>query len=348
MNNEIEKGTYIWKNLFWSIMFLICYRNLCFRNVSAWAYSDSNIFFVTTVIICTITGMVFTYSFERNKLSIFSNVVMPFEIYTLISYYNLFAKAILFISSISICFALFVLIRTMSRQIPKKRKTKKLLICRGTYSFYVVFTLCMLALIIPIAGVKIWGYSLYNSNVPPAISKDNDKWSIQNNIDILVKLDEPTWKTLKITDKLTVLQTVANVETRYLGLPKALTVHADNLGEGILGQYDDQTNVITIDVNYLLTCDAHEALDTVAHEAYHAYEHELCQLYDNSDESSQNLMLFRRIECYRKEFQDYCSGEKNEDFIKYYCQYCEEDSRAYAEAAVSDYYEKIYQHMNAN
>ena len=60
-------------------------------------------------------------------------------------------------------------------------------------------------------------------------------------MDTILLLQEDEWEKLSAQERLDVLQTVANIEQRYLGLPNELNVGVANLDADILGYYTDQT-----------------------------------------------------------------------------------------------------------
>ena len=81
-----------------------------------------------------------------------------------------------------------------------------------------------------------------------------------------------------MTDRIDVLQTVADIEAAYWGLPHKLTVITSRTAEHILGHYIDQTHTITIDTNHLQQGNSSDILETLTHEAYHAYEYRLADV----------------------------------------------------------------------
>lgn len=167
---------------------------------------------------------------------------------------------------------------------------------------------------------------------------------ISNNIDTILLLREEEWEKLSVQERLNVLQTVANIEATYLGLPHELNVTVKALDENTQGHYDDSTYTIAINVDHISEDSAEALVETVAHEAYHAYERRLVDLYYSADSQERNLLLFGRIEEYRDNFDNYIDG--NEDLLGYATQAVELDSIKYAIAAVVDYYDAIEEYLN--
>lgn len=163
--------------------------------------------------------------------------------------------------------------------------------------------------------------------------------TIAANIDTVSNLLQDRWDTLDLNEKANTLQTVANIEASYLGLPHELNVKIDTLRESTIAQYDDRTHTITVSITYLESMPAEEMLDSICHESYHAYQHRLIDAYNSVDVEYRDLLTFYFVPIYEEEFQNYVDGK--DDDLAYYFQMCEMKARDYAEESVIDYYEKI-------
>lgn len=160
-----------------------------------------------------------------------------------------------------------------------------------------------------ISGVNILFCStIMKYTVNTATQTSLSEQSLANNIEIIAQLQEDTWRSLSVQERLNVLQTVANVEQRYLGLSNELNVGTANLREGVMGYYSDNTHEIVIDMDSLLNDLSWEVLDTVCHEAYHSYQHRIVDAFNNADGNSKNLKMFRKASSYASEFNNYISG----------------------------------------
>lgn len=179
-----------------------------------------------------------------------------------------------------------------------------------------------------------------NARVKATDSQDQTEETIASNIETLILLDEDAWSILTVQERLDVLQTVANIERYYLGLPNELNVGVANLGKNgetiILASYTDVRHEIIISLSHLLYDSPWDVLDSVCHEAYHSYQCRLVEALNEMSEENQNLKMFSRIRSYAEEIDCYKDGE--DSFIDYYSQKCESDARDYAENAVEDYY----------
>lgn len=157
-------------------------------------------------------------------------------------------------------------------------------------------------------------------------------------------MQDKYWEALTVQERLDVLQTVANIEQRYLGLPIELNVGAANLNAGNLGYYSDETHEIVINMDGLLFDSSLEVLDTVCHESFHSYQYCMIEALNCLDERIGNLRIFQKAHVYAYEFENYINGET--DLYNYYYQNCKSDARDYAEEAVHEYYNRINSYLD--
>lgn len=168
--------------------------------------------------------------------------------------------------------------------------------------------------------------------------------TIENNIKILALLQEDTWPSLSITDRIDVLQTAADIEAAYFGLPHKLTVITSNTSKNVLGHYIDHSHKITISINHIQHGNPRDILETLTHEAYHAYEYRLADVYEDVSDTHKNLRLLNRAKVYCEELNNYTNSE--DDPIGYLFQIVEIDSETYSMAAVERYYDAINTYLN--
>lgn len=162
----------------------------------------------------------------------------------------------------------------------------------------------------------IFGDNILNVSTPATSHNQSSAQTISNNIDTILLLREDEWSTLLVQEKLNTLQTVANIEAHYLGLPNELHVGADNLGEGTLACYNDNTYTISIDLEHLENASVYDVLDSCCHEAYHSFQHRLVDAYNMSDDSLKDLRIFNSAVRYVQEFRNYNNG--GHDFGSYF------------------------------
>ena len=143
-----------------------------------------------------------------------------------------------------------------------------------------------------------------------------------------------------------VLQTVANIESHYLGLHDGVTVQADILPEHTLGIYSDKYRLVRINLTHLESDPVEEVLDTLLHEVHHSYEDRLADVYDAVPSEYQDLRLLRDASHYSEESSNYV--DPREDYYGYISQHVEMDSETYAAYGVQEYYARISEWLAQN
>lgn len=195
--------------------------------------------------------------------------------------------------------------------------------------FLLFFILCLMILL----------WNIFGTNPGFKHKTPSEEMTLANNIDTVSRIRETVWPSLSSEERLETLQTIANIEAHYLGLPYILTVRVSRLESPVLAQYDDKTYTIRLDSDHFETDPARNVVDSVCHEACHAYQICLCKLYDSLDSCYQNLLLFDDVTRYHEEFSSYADGTDSAE--DNYWQKCEQDARSYAGRAVKEYYSAI-------
>ena len=85
-NNTMSKGYCLFEHIFWGILTLIWFNNILFRNIEGLTYDQSRHFLWCTIILSLTVGAAITWKKRRNNLSLFVNVIIPYELYSLIAY----------------------------------------------------------------------------------------------------------------------------------------------------------------------------------------------------------------------------------------------------------------------
>jgi hypothetical protein len=333
--NTMSKTGYFLAHVFWGLLAAVIYQYSCFRCAPGMEFAASRLLLWGLMAGFSVLGIALTWGRRRNHLSMLVNLVLPIEAYMALSYWPYLKRPFIAVAAAAGVTAFAYFLSVMCRKIENKDRCGTVLMRRlrhGVLGGRTLFAVGLILLIAPVAIHTAFGGDLFS----PASAAENH--TIAGHLEELRKLEEDTWETLDRAERLDLLQTVANIEDTYLGLPHELSVTAGDLPESIAGQYDDRTHSITLDDDYLMNRLAHEVLDTVCHEAYHAYQHRLCDAYDSLDSDFKGLLLFYRTEKYTVDFEHYYSGD---DFDAYYSQQVEIDARNYAADAVEDYYAKI-------
>lgn len=346
--NSMGELWFLAEHVFWAVIWMVEYKFLFFRSISGLELTESRRILWAMVIGCSAWGICRQRERHRNMYSVMCNLVTAFGMYTVIAYMPVRPVLIrAFLVGTGILAILYVAliqlqpVRTNSAS--RRRKIRLFRLEQSIAAVHNTVAVGMTALLLTFFLPLVFGSTLLNADVAPTNALESGAQEPESYIQTLLLLQEEEWQTLTVKQKLDVLQTVANLEQSYLGLPNELNVSAENTEENVSGYYRDDTHQIVVSLDDLLQRSAGYVLDTVCHEAYHSYQHRLTELYAAVPEESRRLQVFRSVESYAREFGTYEDGQ--EDFDAYYSQACETDARDYAEKRVSDYEGEIWLYL---
>lgn len=338
---------YLFDCIFYTVVSMIWYKNLLFRCLPGMTYAKSKmtlwIMIGFSILICAFILNRYT----RTGWTVLAALIIPFGLYTVLTYTTTVGNWMLVVLYLAIALAVIYSVFVLTRKIKNRRNRSKIIkrrlhCCCVTLQSSLAIAMLLVVGIIGVQG--IFGDSILKSSVSATVNEQGVSQTISNNIDTVLLLREEEWSQLTTQEKLDTLQTVANIEAHYLGLPNELNVGIANLGEYTLACYNDNTHTISIDLNHLENDSVYDVLDSCCHEAYHSYQHRLVEAYNAADENSKGLRIYKAAAQYGQEFNNYIDGDY--DFCSYYYQNCEMDARDYAEEAVSDYYRRIYEYLD--
>lgn len=254
-NNTQGKTEFITEHIFWLALAWIWYRSLLFRCVPQHTLTESKLILLGFVLVFSAVGILFQMQNNRNGMGVFLDLVLGYGAYTVLTYWPIYPRLIkiclVAAGILSLLYAALVLCRRMrSRKYALKILRRRL----GLVAFMSKKIVGMsLALIMGGSGASVlFGSSLLKSDVRPATKTNLSEQTIANNMDTILLLQEDEWEKLSAQERLDVLQTVANIEQRYLGLPNELNVGVANLDANILGYYTDKTHEIIVSADSLL------------------------------------------------------------------------------------------------
>ena len=210
--------------------------------------------------------------------------------------------------------------------------------CGGTAAMMGFFIVTNVFGLLPVAG----------RSATPTLSKEQEYrrnreiQTISNNIMKLSHLYDNTWEILSMEERIDILQTVADIERDFLGLPHDLTVYTASLPNDIAGRYGNYDHGIYVNENCIKNDLPYDLTKTIAHEAHHAFAWCLIAAYEEASEEMKSLVIFENAEKYKEEFDNYNDGA--EDIFGYYTQKCESDARDYG-IFVADRYKEAIQHF---
>lgn len=335
----------IWK----FVIGFIWYKNLLFRVLPRHDVYES---LKTLFMLSVVSILVYLILFGRwkNGWTTTACFVMPFGIYTVITYEVTSPTFIRIVAVITFLLSTGYTILLLTRKIKNKRKKAlikiyKNRIHRCAYSISCIMTIAMISLMVGIGCKSYFGTGLVSSTVDAEafLQESNDKDLLDSNMDVMLNLVPSKWNRLSTREKIDVMQIVCNIESHYLGLKDKVTVQGDNLSPYTLGTYSDALKVIQINLNHIENDPVEEVLSTLLHEIHHSYEHRLADAYNSVTPEYRNLRMFRDATHYSQETDNYINPR--EDYYGYMSQHLEMDSETYAEYGVAEYYRRIYDWM---
>lgn len=345
--STMSLGAYLGNCLYYTAVSMIWYNSFLFRCLPGRTKAESQ------AVLCVLLGLsIFIAAFVINRpmkssWTVVTALSVPFGLYTVLTYVKTVGNWMVIVlasaAALAVIFSVLIMTSNFNNFKNKGKATKYCLLncCVVTQSIAAIALLVVMGII----GIQwIFGANILKPSIPATTGNQNSSRTINDNIDTILLLQKEAWQNLTTQEKLDVLQTVANIEAHYLGLPNELNVGASNLREYTLAHYNDMTYTITIDLDHLENDSVYDVLDSCCHEAYHGYQHRLVDAYRAANANSKTLLIYESAAQYEQEFVNYDDGYN--DFDSYYTQECEIDAREYAKNAVSDYYERIYAYLN--
>lgn len=346
--STLEWYEYLIETVIITLIAMLWYKVLLFRCLPGMTCMRSLIFLLELLAVYITFGSLILFRYKKTDWTAVVSVLIPFGVYTALAYVHTvtaLTKACLTAALIaSAGYFLLIMFRKVSR--PRyRRKIYKNRLYRCLCFSQTSIALAFLAVMIWTGIEGALGTDITNPSVE---AEETDEYSqeqiISGNMDTILLLQEEEWDRLSLKERMEVMQCLADLEAQYLGLGHELNVICENLDGTTLACYRDLTHTICFSSEHIENDSAYDVANSLFHEAFHALQHRLVEQYNKMDEDTRNLLPNRRIAYYAEEFADYIYG--SEDYIMYYYQYCEMDSRAYAEKAVSRYYDTIENYLN--
>ena len=331
---------YIWDHLLMLAAATVCYQSIFFAAVPGLTVWQSKIALWTSALVLAALGCLLTLRRRRNDLSLFVNLLLPYELYTIAAYRDdlprLVWGSVLFSGLLALAFLALSMLPDAERDDGWWKRQLR----HGLLGARTIAAVCLLTLMLPLGGRLIFSPGLMDTDTPPADgAAEAQEWTVKNKLDTVRLLREEDWAELSPQEKLDVLGAVLNIEIRYLGLNHELYLQSGILDDGSLAYYNHKDYLVMIDLDHLKTSPAAEVLRSLCHECYHSYQRQVVALYESTPEEYREMLLFQYADRYMQEFSRYQSGK--DDILGYYYQTIEVHARHYAASAVEEYYDRI-------
>ncbi len=336
---------FLFFHFFFSLISLFWYIDLILIALPGITYYRSKELCILLLLTCLVFGIIISFKKARNSRSVFLNISLGFEIFTIIAYYKYFATLIQISLTLSLIVGLLYSMMIIFRKIKPSLAAKTVIKNRIAHSLMAsrtIFAIGTSTLTASTLLVTIFGYSIFQPASVAAINYSYlQDYTLEETLVQVNMLNQEIWQSLSIKERLDVLQTIANMERDYLGLPHELNIIAESMDEQTQGYYLDTQYLIAVNLAHIEYSPAIDVIKTVCHEAFHALQHREVELFNRLDETSQNLLLFDDTRQYKAEFANIRNIDSSKNFTEYYLQRTEHNARIYADEAVNRYMEML-------
>lgn len=349
--NTLSRANYVTKHLIVVCLATVWYMDIVFRSIPTLSTIQSLTVLGILLAVPIVLRVLLTLRRGRTDLNMAFTIVVPFQIYTALSYQANLPMLVRVITALILVvyeYETLMLLAQALRRWRRRAVTREKVLLSPKVRTGIILTCCAFCVAVFVGADVVFGKLAF----PPATAEgqgDESEATIANNLDTLAPLLDPdTWAALSTEEKLRAMQTVADIEANYLGVSYDLNIVLLDLDENTLGNFNSHSHLISIDREHLEGGLPMEVLNTVCHEAYHAYQQCLCRAYISMDEAAKNLYAFRSIKNYEEEFLNYADGSGDEEaFVEYLHQRCETDARSYARRCESEYTASITAYLAA-
>lgn len=290
--NNMTRKEYIKEHIIWSLLVFLWFRNLLFRCIPHFTYTESLLGFVILSVIVMAICIALTWNRNRNYQNLIENIILCWGVFVCITYMNLYRTRIVYVVIATAVISLLLSILVLFKRI-RRRDKRNLIIKHRVENVAILWkrnsAIASLVIMLPVATSSLLYGTVLNSKAE-VVKVYGDEHSLKANIEVISDIEPSRWETLSIESKLLVAEKIINCQARYYGLSHEILVGTDDLPTGTLAYYRDSTHQVVIDLEHLKNAYSYEVLETLIHEVHHAYQHDQVDLYLNLDKEDRNLI----------------------------------------------------------
>lgn len=345
------EGYIVYSTLFFCLLYLFYFYSVFSPYVTRLRFSSVKEFNFITIF--SFASCFIAFSRTRHIVTMITAVVFPFCIFTLINLRSLFqgltSMAILMIASMAaVCFIIIRKDYSMSsgKGFRFSNRTLKKCVIAVQMVFTLIMSLCIMT-------VVVTNVIVFHKNSSTDVSMEEQQameevrtydlsvYTTDNFSKELESFNAKNWSELTMSERLQLLQLIANIEANSMGIAQPFVVKSDNLVQKdkdiyTTGCYQSKYNTIYIDNYYLEAEESYWVLQTICHECYHGWQHSLVKLYFEAGEDCKQLRIFSDVREYIDNMKSY--DEALQNFDQYYNLKLESMARSYGEDRAKDYY----------
>ena len=155
--NTMRPQKYITDHLFWLITAMIWYRSVLFTAVPGMTVKQSKIILWIVAFVLVAFGYIITMKKRRNDLSLFTNVIFPYELYAVVTYRTYLPRlvwcSVLLASILSFAFIILGMLPTAHNEHPSAEGRKRQAV-HSLLGARTITAVCILVLIVPIVSAR--------------------------------------------------------------------------------------------------------------------------------------------------------------------------------------------------
>lgn len=350
IRNEMGYKRYIINMVYGNMIFLWIYYVTIFYAMKGFSELQSFILLIVMVFMGALLDLILLGRYACNWRNIVITIpLIPggYTVYTYLYYRSDWCKEMLCVTGMlwgSYVIVLFV------RRIEEKAKRRRIILSRMRRAYWgakcVGALVCTIFIIIAFIDTYFPDTYIPHRRLGCVFWVEetayNDEDSLAANMEQVLKMQPEEYSKLTVDEKVELLQVMADIQGRYLGLDRRVTVKTSSLENDKLGYYRDTAAVIQIDTEHL-SDDPQSVLETLYHEMFHAAQHQYAHIYDQVSEENKKSYFLMDAEIYAEEIENYVNGEN--DILEYYSQKLEQDARAHGIIDAQQVYDRIDEYL---
>ena len=339
--NTMDLIEYIQNYAFTGEMFLLGYYYTVFISLQGYSAAQSLLVLEVALLCGLALDLLPVLRVVRNGWSILTTMFLILGSYTFVTYYRnypgLYLGILAVTAAVAASYLVWVFVRKNNAEMEPQKKFRRRM-QQGSMGIKTVAAVIGVFFILCAAATK------YLPQAEDVLCKTvyTDEDALAAHIEELRNLQPEKYAGLTVDEKIQLLQVIANIEGRYLGLDTRITVGCSDLKEDTLGYYRDATKEIQIDMEYL-DSEPRKVVCLLCHEMYHAAQHQYARIYDKLSQEEKKSYFLTEAAIYAKELKDYKNGEEGGvyEYFAYYSQSLEREARAYGLASAEQIFERI-------
>lgn len=188
--NTRSKGEYALDHILWGLISWLWFTKSLFRNIEGLSYDRSRLILLGTLTASILLGLAVTWKRRRNNLSLFVNLVLPYEIYTLIVYRETAPVLIRILIITSVCLSVIYAVLVLSPHIRAGARKAVVLWRRLTHSALGIRTIaacCLSVLLLALGASAVFGIAFFSPSTAADDPLDHEEVTLEENIDVVYR-----------------------------------------------------------------------------------------------------------------------------------------------------------------